>query len=68
MKICVISDLHGELPDAKESSEITLICGDIIPLSIQRSISESKLWLKTKFAYWAMNWPCEKIFFIAGNH
>ena len=68
MKICVMSDLHGELPDAKESSEITLICGDIVPLSIQRSISESKLWLKTEFAYWARNWPSDKIFFIAGNH
>lgn len=63
-----MSDLHGELPYAKESSEITLICGDIVPLSIQRNISESKLWLKTEFAYWAKNWPCEKIFFIAGNH
>ena len=63
-----MSDLHGELPYAKESSEITLICGDIVPLSIQRSISESKLWLKTEFAYWARNWPSDKIFFIAGNH
>ena len=68
MKICAMSDLHGELPYAKESSEITLICGDIVPLSIQRNISESKLWLKTEFAYWAMNWPSDKIFFIAGNH
>ena len=25
MKICVMSDLHGELPDAHEVSEITLI-------------------------------------------
>ena len=63
-----MSDFHGELPDAKESSEITLICGDIVPLSIQRNISKSKSWLKTEFAYWALNWPSEKIFFIAGNH
>lgn len=63
-----MSDFHGELPHAKESSEITLICGDIVPLSIQRNISESKLWLKIEFAYWARNWPCDKIFFIAGNH
>ena len=63
-----MSDLHGELPYAKESSEITLICGDIVPLSIQRNISKSKSWLKTEFAYWAMNWPSDKIFFIAGNH
>lgn len=63
-----MSDFHGELPDAKEASEITLICGDIVPLSIQRNISKSKSWLKTEFAYWALNWPSEKIFFIAGNH
>lgn len=68
MKICVMSDLHGELPKTTKSSEITLICGDIVPLFIQRSISESKLWLKTEFAYWARNWPSDKIFFIAGNH
>ena len=63
-----MSDLHGELPKATKSSEITLICGDIVPLFIQKNISKSKLWLKTEFAYWAMNWPSEKIFFIAGNH
>ena len=32
MKICVMSDLHGELPYAHEVAEITLICGDIIPV------------------------------------
>ena len=33
-----MSDLHGELPDAHEVAEITLICGDIIPLRMQRNI------------------------------
>ena len=68
MRICVMSDLHGELPDAHEVAEITLICGDIVPLRIQRNIPQSKKWLETEFAYWAKNWPGNKVFFIGGNH
>jgi len=68
MKICVMSDLHGELPDAHDTAEITLICGDIVPLRIQRNIPQSKKWLETEFAYWALNWPSEKVYFIGGNH
>lgn len=63
-----MSDLHGELPDAHEVAEITLICGDIIPLRIQRNKPQSKKWLETEFAYWTINWPSEKIYFIGGNH
>lgn len=68
MKICVMSDLHGILPQAGESTDITLICGDIMPLRMQRNIPQCKKWLETEFAYWALNWPTEKIYFIAGNH
>lgn len=68
MKICVMSDLHGQLPDAYDKAEITLICGDIVPLRMQRNIPQSKKWLETEFAYWAKNWPSEKIYFIGGNH
>ena len=68
MKICVMSDLHGELPDAHDTAELTLICGDIVPLRIQRNIPQSKKWVKTEFLYWALNWPSEKILFIGGNH
>lgn len=63
-----MSDLHGELPDAHEVAEITLICGDIIPLRIQRNKPQSQKWLETEFIYWVKNWPSEKIYFIAGNH
>lgn len=68
MRICVMSDLHGELPNAHKSAEITLICGDIVPLRMQRNTPQSKKWLETEFAYWAINWPSEKIYFIGGNH
>ena len=63
-----MSDLHGELPDAHEVSEITLICGDIIPLRIQRNKPQSQKWFETEFMYWVKNWPSEKIYLIAGNH
>jgi Icc-related predicted phosphoesterase len=63
-----MSDLHGELPEAHDTAEVTLICGDIVPLRMQRNIPQSKKWLETEFAYWALNWPSEKIYFIAGNH
>lgn len=63
-----MSDLHGVLPEAKDVAEITLICGDIMPLRMQRNIPQSKKWLETEFVYWAKNWPSEKIYFIAGNH
>jgi Icc-related predicted phosphoesterase len=68
MKICVMSDLHGELPDAHASAELTLICGDIVPLRIQRSPSKCKKWIVAEFLYWALNWPSDKILFIGGNH
>ena len=68
MKICVMSDLHGELPDAHEVAEITLICGDIIPLRIQRNKPQSQKWLETEFIYWVKNWSSEKVYLIAGNH
>ena len=68
MRICVMSDLHGYLPPAHNSAEITLICGDILPLNIQSNINKSKQWLKTEFAYWVLNWPSSKVYFIAGNH
>ena len=36
IKVCVISDLHGNLPEL-EPSELILICGDIVPLRFQNS-------------------------------
>lgn len=68
MRICVMSDLHGQLPDAHDTAELTLICGDIVPLRMQRNIPQSKKWVETEFLYWAKNWPSNKVLFIAGNH
>lgn len=68
MKICVTSDLHGILPKIEEPCEMVLICGDIMPLRIQRNIPQSEKWLKTEFADWVNNLPCEAVVMVGGNH
>lgn len=68
MKICVTSDLHGILPKIEEPCEVVLICGDIMPLRMQRNIPQSEKWLKTTFAEWVNNLPCESVIMVGGNH
>ena len=67
MKICAISDLHGDLIDI-EPCDLVLVCGDSVPLNVQSSTNRTKKWYKEKFTKWAENLPCEKVIFIAGNH
>ena len=68
MKVIVTSDLHGHLPTIKEKAELLLICGDILPLNIQRDCKESRIWLINDFTDWCNSLNVEKIIFIAGNH
>ena len=68
MKICAISDLHGYLPNDIEPCDIVCICGDIIPLNIQKNYEASLAWLSGPFQSWALNLDCKKVIFIAGNH
>ena len=67
MKVCAVSDLHGDLIDIKPC-DLVLICGDSVPLNVQSSTNRTKKWYKEKFTKWAENLPCEKVIFIAGNH
>lgn len=67
LKICAISDLHGDFPEI-EPCDLVLICGDIIPLNRQQNINKSLLWLKNYFIPWCETLPCDKVIFIAGNH
>lgn len=67
IKICVMSDLHGYLPEINPC-ELVLICGDIVPLSAQGSSRYTSRWYERAFKTWAESLPCDKVIFIAGNH
>ena len=68
MRICAFSDMHGQYDFTIEPCDIVLICGDIIPLRIQRDLGQSLEWIKSFFIPWCNSLPCEKVVFIGGNH
>lgn len=60
--------MHGQYDFKVEPCDIVLICGDILPLKIQKYTQESEEWIRTFFIPWCNNLPCDKVIFIAGNH
>lgn len=70
MRIVAMSDLHGDLPrtDSFEPCETAFICGDVSPLNIQANNRKMKRWLSGTFKPWCEALPCDKVYFIAGNH
>ena len=68
MKICGISDIHGNLYNGIPECDVLCICGDIIPLNEQRSMDASLKWWQTRFAKWVDKLPCKKILVVPGNH
>lgn len=68
MKICGISDIHGNLIEGIPKCDILCICGDIVPLNIQRNLEQSKHWWENRFIKWVEKLPCEKVIIIPGNH
>jgi Icc-related predicted phosphoesterase len=71
MKIAVLSDLHGILPEAgffEDDAEVLVLCGDILPLKIDQNIPESKKWFENEFKEWRKTLKFDTVIFIAGNH
>lgn len=68
MKIVALSDIHGHLNIDIPQCDVVCICGDILPLQVQRSIVKSVSWLCQDFKPWAESLPCKYVVFIAGNH
>ena len=68
MKICGISDIHGNLIENIPECDVLCICGDIVTLNAQRNIEASKHWWETKFIKWIDKLPCKKVVVIPGNH
>lgn len=67
MKICGVSDIHGNLPEIPEC-EVLCIPGDIVGLNDQRNIEQSRHWWYNRFATWVNKQPCEKVIAVPGNH
>ena len=68
MKICGISDIHGDLSVKIQPCDVLCICGDIVPLEIQVNSKKSKRWLKELFIPWCSKQPCKKVLVVGGNH
>lgn len=68
MKICGISDIHGDLNIDIPECDVLCICGDVINLNDQRDIPASKKWWETRFVKWVESLPCSKVIVIPGNH
>ena len=68
MKVCAISDMHGILDFDIKPCDILCICGDIVPLRVQKFHDGTLKWLAEEFVPWCEKQPCEKVFLIAGNH
>ena len=67
MKIVAISDLHGHIPQVP-ACDVLCICGDILPLDIQRRSIDSAAWLASVFYPWANSRDCKHVVYIPGNH
>ena len=68
MKICGISDIHGDLSVKILPCDVLCICGDIVPLEVQVNSKKSKRWLKELFIPWCSKQPCKKVLVVGGNH
>lgn len=68
IKCIALSDMHGQLPEIQESSDLVLICGDICPTYIQKDHRKCRQWFKNVFIPWCESLFCDKVIFIAGNH
>lgn len=68
MKICGLSDLHGNLIENLPECDVLCLCGDIIGINDQRNYSASAAWWHNRFCNWANRQKCRKIIIIPGNH
>lgn len=68
MRICGISDIHGNLIKDIPKCDVLCICGDIVPLGIQRQMDDSIKWFQNEFANWVKDLPCKKVIAVPRNH
>lgn len=66
MKLCLMSDLHGNLPDVAEN-DLTIISGDICP-DIPGGAAAQLQWVDQILLPYLDRIPAKEIAFIWGNH
>ena len=66
MKIVMISDLHGTLPDTVPECDVLTIAGDVSPC--YGRYPYHKIWMKDNFNHWLKDQPARNIVGVAGNH
>jgi Icc-related predicted phosphoesterase len=64
MRVCCISDLHGQVPDDVPKCDLLLIAGDISA----HTREDNELFLRRAFPKWLERQPALAIVGIAGNH
>ena len=69
MKVCAISDLHGELPEIPPC-ELLLLAGDLCPggYEMKRQPIMQAKWLINVFKPWLEEIPAESVVGVFGNH
>ena len=68
MKVCGISDIHGNLLENVPECDVLCIAGDVVTLNAQRNYNASEYWWKNRFVPWVMKLKCEKVLVVPGNH
>jgi Icc-related predicted phosphoesterase len=66
MKICAISDIHGNLIDLPDS-DLCIVCGDLCPTHNHNVFFQAE-WINDSFRRWVNKIPAKKVVYIAGNH
>lgn len=68
MLVTALSDLHGDLIQNINQCDVVCICGDFMPLRMQRNIRQSLGWLRREFLPWCNTLPCKHVLVVSGNH
>ena len=71
MRICAISDMHGNLNFDVEESDLLICAGDSLPYrggGKGMAIIEQEIFIQDELYPWFNRQPVKDIFFIGGNH
>lgn len=67
MRVAIISDLHGFLPDLPDVVDLLIIAGDVCPV-VDHRIERQRAWLRSDFIPWLDRQPAHRKIMVWGNH